>query len=267
MESGIYPDQSNEAYHASEGISKSCLDLIAVSPSMYQWNKSAPIDEGKTGALDMGTALHCILLEPEEFENRFIVSPPFNRRTNKGKEDEKAFLDECKGSGKTVMTDEEGRKLRLMRESVMAHPTARWIFEQEGRNESSIYWNDPETGELCKCRPDRMLSSQPFIIDVKKVDDLSRFPRHIEEFRYHVQDAMYSSGYEQHFGEAPTFLFLAVSSSANAGRYPVDVIDILADWKEAGRDLFRRDLNTYHQCRQQDDWLHIHTLERPRWAS
>ena len=30
------------------------------------------------------------------------------------------------------MDAEEGRKLYLMRDSVMAHPDARWLLEQEG---------------------------------------------------------------------------------------------------------------------------------------
>ena len=41
------------------------------------------------------------------------------------------------------MDAEEGRKLYLMRDSVMAHPDARWLLEQEGHSEASFYWIDP----------------------------------------------------------------------------------------------------------------------------
>lgn len=63
-------------------MSKSQLDMVALSPALLQWQKSAPVDTEKLKALDMGTALHCLLLEPEEFDKRFIVAPQFNLRTN-----------------------------------------------------------------------------------------------------------------------------------------------------------------------------------------
>ena len=39
----------------------------------------------------MGSAIHCLLLEPDEFKDRFIIAPPFNRRTNAGKAEEAEF--------------------------------------------------------------------------------------------------------------------------------------------------------------------------------
>jgi exodeoxyribonuclease VIII len=140
--------------------------MVALSPALLQWSKAAPFDEEKTKALDMGTALHCILLEPAEFDKRFIVAPEFNRRTTAGKEDEAAFLRDVAGMGMTVMTNEQGRKLNIMRDSAMAHPAARWMLESDGYSEASMYWNDPETGELCRIRPDRYLSQLP-VIDEK----------------------------------------------------------------------------------------------------
>ena len=84
IQNGVYHDITNEEYHSGPAVSKSQLDDIAISPAVYQWKKSAPVDEEKLTALDMGTALHCLLLEPEEFDRRFIVAPQFNRRTAAG---------------------------------------------------------------------------------------------------------------------------------------------------------------------------------------
>lgn len=263
---GLYFDISNEAYHAGPGVSKSQLDDIAINPAVYQWRKRAPQDEEKLQALDMGTALHCLLLEPEEFDSRFIVAPEFNRRTNEGKANEKAFLKDCAGLGMTVMDAEEGRKLMLMRDSAFAHPAARWLLEADGHQEASIYWDDEETGELCRIRPDKFLTGQPVIVDVKKVADMARFSRHVEEFRYHVQDAMYRDGFYQHFNEYPQFVFIAVSESIDCGRYPVRTFQLHAEDVDAGHQLYRRDLNTYHHCRASNTWGGVEELRRPAWA-
>ncbi|SUC45671.1 Exodeoxyribonuclease 8 [Providencia stuartii] len=64
MKEGIYYNISNEDYHNGLGISKSQLDLINESPADFIWHRDAPVDKEKTKALDFGTALHCLLLEP-----------------------------------------------------------------------------------------------------------------------------------------------------------------------------------------------------------
>ncbi|EHC6280782.1 exonuclease VIII [Salmonella enterica] len=120
IQPGIYYDIPNEAYHAGPGVSKSQLDDIADTPAIYLWRKNAPVDTEKTKSLDTGTAFHCRILEPEEFNKRFIIAPEFNRRTSTGKEEEKTFLEECARTGRTVLTAEEGRKIELMYQSVMA---------------------------------------------------------------------------------------------------------------------------------------------------
>ncbi|EMA3934081.1 PD-(D/E)XK nuclease-like domain-containing protein [Salmonella enterica] len=267
IQPSIYYDIPNEAYHAGPGVSKSQLDDIAVCPAFYQWRKSAPVDTEKTKALDMGTALHCRLLEPDEFKKRFIIAPEFNRRTTAGKEEEKAFLESCENSGITVMTSEEGRKLELMYGSVMAHPGCRALLEAEGKTESSIYWTDTETGELCRIRPDKFLTNSPLILDVKKVADMSRFARHVEEFRYHVQAAMYCEGWKAYSGETPRFAFLAVSESIDCGKYPVHLYILEDEHHDIGYSLFRRDLNTYHKCKSSNKWgWGFEIIERPYWA-
>lgn len=267
MKPGIYYDLSNEDYHSGPGVSKSQLDDIAINTACFQWRKTAPIDEEKMKALDMGTALHCLLLEPAEFDKRFIIAPEFNRRTNAGKEAEAEFIKQCEKMAMTVMTAEEGRKLKLMRESTLAHPGARFLLEADGYSEASIYWNDNDTGELCRIRPDRFLSDRPIITDVKKIADMSRFPRHIEEFRYHVQEAMYCEGFKANFGESPQFAFIAVSESIDCGRYPVRLFVLADEDHDVGYELFRQNLTTYHQARTTNNWgLGFEVIQRPYWA-
>ncbi|EFN9633240.1 exodeoxyribonuclease VIII [Escherichia coli] len=266
IEPGIYYGISNENYHAGPGVSKSQLDDIADTPALYLWRKNAPVDTTKTKTLDLGTAFHCRVLEPEEFSNRFIVAPEFNRRTNAGKEEEKAFLMECASTGKTVITAEEGRKIELMYQSVMALPLGQWLVESAGHAESSIYWEDPETGILCRCRPDKIIPEFHWIMDVKTTADIQRFKTAYYDYRYHVQDAFYSDGYEAQFGVQPTFVFLVASTTVECGRYPVEIFMMGEEAKLAGQQEYHRNLRTLADCLNTDEWPAIKTLSLPRWA-
>ncbi|HIB2565538.1 TPA: exodeoxyribonuclease VIII [Escherichia coli] len=266
IEPGIYYGISNENYHAGPGVSKSQLDDIADTPALYLWRKNAPVDTTKTKTLDLGTAFHCRVLEPEEFSNRFIVAPEFNRRTNAGKEEEKAFLMECASTGKTVITAEEGRKIELMYQRVMALPLRQWLVESAGHAESSIYWEDPETGILCRCRPDKIIPEFHWIMDVKTTADIQRFKTAYYDYRYHVQDAFYSDGYEAQFGVLPTFVFLVASTTVECGRYPVEIFMMGEEAKLAGQQEYHRNLRTLADCLNTDEWPAIKTLSLPRWA-
>ncbi|WP_249933960.1 PD-(D/E)XK nuclease-like domain-containing protein [Escherichia coli] len=266
IEPGIYYGISNENYHAGPGVSKSQLDDIADTPALYLWRKNAPVDTTKTKTLDLGTAFHCRVLEPEEFSNRFIVAPEFNRRTNSGKEEEKAFLRECASTGKTVITAEEGRKIELMYQSVMALPLGQWLVESAGHAESSIYWEDPETAILCRCRPDKIIPEFHWIMDVKTTADIQRFKTAYYDYRYHVQDAFYSDGYEAQFGVQPTFVFLVASTTIECGRYPVEIFMMGEEAKLAGQLEYHRNLRTLADCLNTDEWPAIKTLSLPRWA-
>ncbi|EFM6934325.1 exodeoxyribonuclease VIII [Escherichia coli] len=266
IEPGIYYGISNENYHAGPGVSKSQLDDIADTPALYLWRKNAPVDTTKTKTLDLGTAFHCRVLEPEEFSNRFIVAPEFNRRTNAGKEEEKAFLMECASTGKTVITAEEGRKIELMYQRVMALPLGQWLVESAGHAESSIYWEDPETGILCRCRPDKIIPEFHWIMDVKTTADIQRFKTAYYDYRYHVQDTFYSDGYEAQFGVLPTFVFLVASTTVECGRYPVEIFMMGEEAKLAGQQEYHRNLRTLADCLNTDEWPAIKTLSLPRWA-
>ncbi|EDU8161675.1 exonuclease VIII [Salmonella enterica subsp. diarizonae] len=266
IQPGIYFDIANEAYHAGPGVSKSQLDDIADIPAIYLWRKNAPVDTEKTKPLDIGTAFHCCTLEPDEFSNRFIIAPEFNHRTNDGKQEEKAFRESCVSSGKTIITAEEGRKLDLMRQSIMALPMGKWLLESVGFCESSIYWEDTETGLLCRCRPDKIIPEYNWIVDVKTTADIHKFKTAFYDYRYHVQDAFYSDGYRAEFGEIPTFVFLVASTTIECGRYPVEIFMMGDEAKLAGQHEYHRNLKTLAECTRNNDWPTIKTLNLPRWA-
>ena len=267
-EPGIFYDLSNEQYHKSDGISCSGLKQILDGEADYVWSKTCPQDPEALRQFDLGTAFHCIIGEYDQFDDRYIIAPEFNRRSNQGKADEAEFLAEVAHENKIVLSFEDNKQLRMMRESVYAHPVCRVLLEMEGHAEASIYWTDPDTKQLLKIRPDKFVrhNGQNIIIDFKSIGQFDRMEDQVENLQYHMQDAMYSDGYEKHFGVAPDFYFIFCSTTLNCGRYPATCKQLPSDWKQSGHQLYRDALNKYHQARINNDWLTIPELTRPRWA-
>ncbi|HHU7061211.1 TPA: PD-(D/E)XK nuclease-like domain-containing protein, partial [Escherichia coli] len=86
------------------------------------------------------------------------------------------------------------------------------------------------------------------------------------DYRYHVQDAFYSDGYEALFGVQPTFVFLVASTTIECGRYPVEIFMMGEEAKLAGQQEYHRNLRTLSDCLNTDEWPAIKTLSLPRWA-
>lgn len=262
-DSAFYKDGlPNAAYHAHEAISKSQLDYISRAPALLEWSKKAPRDEDAVKAFDFGTALHALILEPEDFAATYVEEPEFNRRTNAGKAEAAAFAEEH--ADKKILSAADYSALMLTRESALAHPTIRQIIEAEGVAERSYFWTDPETGVKCRCRPDRELTKMRWFADLKSTDKLSHFHYSAVDFRYYVQDAYYSQGYEAVNGHPlDAFLFLAVGKTRSAGRYPVEVYTLPTEVKEEGAREVRRCLRLYADCLDKGNFPGVQTLEMP----
>lgn len=265
---GIYFGMSNEQYHGAEGISCTGLKHVSENEADYIWSKQCPQDPKALRAFDIGTAFHCIIGEPDEFAGRYIIAPEFNRRTNQGKADESAFLAEVAHENKIVLSHEDNRQLQMMRESCYAHPVIRMLLEAPGVAEASIFWRGTETGELMKIRPDKyiQLNDHHIVLDYKSIGQFDQMENQVERMGYHMQDAMYSDGYRQHFDAEPDFYFIFCSTTLNCGRYPATARQLSYDWKQAGRQLYRDALHKYHAAKRDNEWLKIPELTRPRWA-
>ena len=257
---GVYTDLSNEDYHGSNGISKTGLDLFASDQSALEWAKNCPVDKDKLKTLDFGDAMHAICLEPERLESDFAVMPDINLRTNVGKEEKKQFILENKD--KKIITFDERKKLKLMFESVMAHPYARKLLDADGISEQSHYWIDEESGELCKCRPDRNVFNSKLLVDVKTTETLAKFKFSIEDYRYYVQSPFYLDGYNASTGEdKDTFVFLVIQKTIELGRYPVGCVVLPSFAVEYGRQEYKQNLMHYAQAKESGNYKGIYETE------
>lgn len=232
---------SNSEYRSVKAWSKSDLDLIHQSLGTYEWARNSP--HTSSDSVDLGTHVHCALLEPDEFKKQYLKMPEFNLRTNDGREEARYHQSMAESQGKIILSPDDYAKVIAMRDSVLCHPTARDLLTLSGESEVSIFGEI--NGMRVKCRPDRIPEMHhfgPIVADLKKTVDIDKFLYSVRDYRYHVQAAFYSDIYKQLTGEAPRFVFVVVGETRSIGRHPVKVLELPPDVVDIGRSEYLADL-------------------------
>lgn len=249
---------TNEQYHADASISKSGLDLMARSPAHYYYK---PFRES-TRAMEVGTALHAAILEPDRYATSYIILNDVKDRRDA------IYKQACAAVGsERVLVGKEADKVSGMQASINSNTSAMKILKSGGRSELSIFTTDPITGVKVKARLD-FITDDLQVLDVKKTQDLRDFSKTIHNYRYHVQAAFYSDVYEWETGKKlKSFKFLAVEEEfphANRIFIPDD------EMMDVGRKIYRENLNTYAECLKSNSWpgiiLDDEVVSLPFWA-
>lgn len=258
MKNGIYYDLPAEDYFAAEHINNSSLKLINKSPLHYK--SSLEIKRDETKALVIGSAVHCSVLEPNTFIERYMVAPKVDKRTKEGK----AIWAELEAGGKTVLSGDDFQQIDAITAAVRSHDTASRILA-EGSSEVSVFTDILETP--AKCRIDW---HRPGVLtDLKTTDDASPsgFSRSVANYGYAMQAAWYLDCCEAAGLDARTFIFIAVEKSPP---YAVAVYELTPESIEVGRIQYQRALALYKHCMATGEWpgydSSIIQLSLPQWA-
>lgn len=267
---GIHEGVNFEDYKAAPGINKSGLDNLDVAPELYLYDKNNPVLD--TQATNLGSAFHCLTLEPEEFDKLYVRAEFEEFRTKEAK----AWKAAQEAAGKTILRvnsdaperrPSEWDKVHRMAEKIWANPYAMAIIESS-RKEASFWWIDKTTGLLGKGRVDCLSDGHFMLADIKTADDptYDGFSRSIHKYRYDVQDAYYSDAVRSLGEKVDGFMFIVI------GKTPpfLSACYILPpEWRKIGRIKYQRNLETLRQCRDQDDWPGlppIRDLQMPGYA-
>ncbi len=252
---------TNEEYHAAPAVSSSgIVKLIQGTPAHYR----AYLTEKRevTPAMELGTAIHAAVLEPEEFAKNYAFKPAgMNFATTEGKVWKAAH------ANFKILSQDDLATVRGIVDSLNEHPVAAEVIAN-GQKEQSFFWVDKETGIACKCRPDVLLGKNVF--DVKTTQDASPrgFQRNIMTYGMHLQSAWYLDGLSQIMGEPLTnFVHIAVEKSAPyaVGLYVLDDASL-----ERARLDIRKALQTIADCEAKGQWpaysSEVKTMNLPAWA-
>jgi len=249
-------DMPAEKYHAVDALSKSMMSKILKSPAHYR----AALEEHQepTKSMQMGTAIHTAVLEPQLYSQVVAVIPPdIDGRTKDGK----AWKEQHKS--RIHLTHAEDIDVQGVANSVRRHSF--WdIIHLPHRIEASVFAQDDETGVALKARPDLWVLEPAILVDVKTTDDATPegFSRTVGSFGYHIQAAHYMA-----MTGADSFVFVAVERKAP---YAVAIYKLDAEWLQAGANLRRKAISTLHECRALDSWpaypTATQTLSCPKWV-
>lgn len=271
--SGMILGLSNADYHSLPSVSSSMLKTILRSPAHYKaaYLSGAPRKE-PTASMVLGSLTHTLFLEPMQFNDEYIVAPAWDARTKEGKAVRDAFL--AAAEGKTVITQEQHDTARMMAKALRGHAISEAMID--GHAEASIFWTDEATGLACRIRPDYHIAPSDvwptgLIIDVKSTDDAraEAFSRTCVNFGYDLSDAMYSDGFQQHYGttEPPLFLLLVVESDAP---FAVACYECSPEMLDKGNEKYRKAMQLLADSTASGEWPAydegIQLLNLPKWA-
>ena len=246
---------NDDAYFAYKALSAS--QIKAFDKSKYEFWKQSPFNPDKapdkeTDALIFGKLAHCILLEPEEFNKRFLVMD-WGAKTRGTKYDKAKF----ENPGKTIVSPEEYDKAVKMLANVRNHPLAREIIKG-AMCEVPFTWMDELTGLPCKCKIDALKNTRSglVVIDYKTSSDIPGLLRWAEKLQYPLQDAFYCEGVKAKYGQEPVEFVFIVQSNKENEEDVIAVVNVDYDSRLAAHDILQERKLQIKDCL--DRWEKTH---------
>jgi len=279
-------DCTQEEYFAMDGISNSDVSLFYRSPSLYKAKLEGLYPQVISTPMRIGSAFDCLLLEPQDFEDRFSVTPHGMATPTTDKQEElvKAIrtgldMQECfalagyarpdpktynrlmpyaehlaEVGSRTTISSDEYDTLQNMLESVRSNPVASQAVDNTTK-QSVFTATHEETGLLVKGMLDMVGPS--YVCDLKTTgEEVSKFPRKIWSYNYDRQIAHYAllAGVEK-------CRFVAVESK---GLNECDVFELHIDRFESGVEKMHQALVDM-KASSVDNYTHRAHFYTTRW--
>lgn len=247
-------------YEDIPAVRWSHLKAMRISPLAYQ--HAVTTDGGDSKVMRIGSAAHCLALEPDKFDAQFSVWSGIRRG--------KGWLAfEEKHGDTTILNDTEYTTAWQIADAVRSHPVASQIVGR-GDVEVPMRWTDPRTGIECKARADQISDGRIVELKTTAAFEPARFAAHVARMGYHGQLAFYNDGATEcgmhEITRLPTMI--TVQSSPP---YDVIVYEVPEHVVGAGRMLYQRLLDQLAECRSRNAFGGIAPdapleLVLPEWA-
>ena len=201
-------------YHADKTrISASMVKMMhAKTPAhVYDAYFAEDREQKDTPAMAFGRMVHAAILEPEKFDDKFMVMPEgLDRRTKEGKD----LWADIQASGKSVVKHDEFNSALKMAASVHSLPIWADIISNSPQFEVSVRTKE-KRARMDTFVPPCARFPDGLIVDLKSTVDASPFAfgRDLNKLGYHLQAAFYCDLVHELSGRTPEFLVIAVEKT------------------------------------------------------
>lgn len=252
---------NDSQYHELPRLSASGAKVLLKSPARYRWERDHP--PKPTAAMEFGTMLHCLALEPEKFGALYALAPAVDRRTKDGKAAAEQWA--ADNQGKTAVSGDDWDRVHRMADAIEMWGASDLMVG--GEAEKPVLWE--RDGVQLKAKLDYLAPDR--IIDLKttSADDEDSLVRAAWQYGYHISAAAYQEAAEVATGKRLPKTFVFVS---NAPPHDVVILEASEEFLARGRALWNKAVNLYSCCLHFDDWPGMDQtfagkqLNPPRWA-
>ena len=244
-----------EPFGVDRPMSASSAARILEDIELWKHEKENPKPDTKATAF--GSALHCKLLEPEKFDEQFIIAhdAPVNPKTGEayGRTSKmyQSWLAEMQlaAGKKKIILPEEAVELELMEKEYK--PVIDNLVAAGKKNglqlkcERKVEWVDRETGQPCIGYMDAEIGG--VVIDLKTTAEMGENKLHRKcQDSYFMQGAVYAEALKViDKVERPLVLFVFLRSKPP---YSIYTVTMTEKAMELGLKAFRKAIRKYREC-------------------
>lgn len=152
---------SADIYHATSAWGSTSMKAMRQGPpARVIWQRQHQTD---SAAREIGTAVHCGVLEPDRFMTTYAHKPDgLSFSTREGKDWRIAQ------GGKTILSHADWTTIAAIIAAVQAKPSVNAALNASLEREASIFWDHADTNEPCKARPDWFTDAHLYDLKVSR---------------------------------------------------------------------------------------------------
>jgi len=260
--------ETNDEYHDDHTrLSNSMLGVLKRCPQEFQQRyvtKTMPQPKASE-AMNVGSLVHCMVLEPDEVWNRYILRPNgIDGRTREGK----LALEELRNSGRQVVTQEDYETALGCSHELTGHDQLSKLLDYDDQiieERINFVCNRVEM----RCKPDLVLPWLKVVVDIKTSSNASpgEFSKSVAAFGYARQAALYLEAVHSQYGELFRFLFAVVCTKPP---FEVACYELTIEALRQGTDEAAALLEEYEVRCETNNWLPVWSsgivpLDLPKW--